>query len=62
MPGDVLGLVDIEPKKLVEPTTGLRRLRALWPWAWLALAGAASVGWLIAIGWTAVTTVRWLLD
>jgi hypothetical protein len=62
VPGDVLGLTNIERKKPIEPRPGLRRRRAMWPWAWLALTGVATVGWLIAMGWTAVTLVRWLLD
>jgi hypothetical protein len=42
-------------------TTGLRRAKVVGPWAWLALEGVATVGWLIAIGWTTVTLARWLL-
>ena len=43
-------------------TTGLRRAKAVWPWAWLALEGVATVGWLIAIGWATVAFARWLFD
>jgi hypothetical protein len=28
--------------------------QALRPWAWLALEGIATVGWLVAISWAAV--------
>ena len=37
-----------------------RRVRIL-PWAWLALAGVANLGWLIAIGWATVAFALWLL-
>jgi hypothetical protein len=56
------GSVNIEPKLPAELPTGWRRLRAQWPWVWLALTGVATVGWLIAMGWAAVAIVRWLLD
>jgi hypothetical protein len=51
--------MNIEPPH--EPATGLRRPRAIWPWAWLALEGVATVGWLIALGWATVVFARWLL-
>ena len=38
-----------------------RRVRIL-PWAWLALAGVANLGWLIAIGWATVAFALWLFD
>jgi hypothetical protein len=44
-----------------ESTSGVQRFRALSPRAWLALSGVAMLGWLIAIFWTAVEFVRWLV-
>jgi hypothetical protein len=58
MPDDVLGSMDIEQKSQTESATGLRRVRALWPMALLAIAGVATLGWLIGIGWAAVELVR----
>src|ERR1700731_828840 len=49
---------NIAPKLPAEPATAFRRPRAIWPWAWLALTGVATVGWFVAIGWTAFTLVR----
>ncbi len=57
-PADVLGSFDIEQRS---PATGLRRLGALWPLAWLALAGVATLGWIIGLGWAAVALVGWLI-
>jgi hypothetical protein len=42
-------------------TTESRRAKAVWPWAWLALEGVATIGWMIALGWAAVAFARWLL-
>jgi hypothetical protein len=47
--------------RCVEPPMGVRRPKPLWPWAWLALEGVATVGWLFAISWGAVALARWLL-
>jgi hypothetical protein len=58
VPDDVSG--DIEQKPPGEPTTGLRRLRTLWPWTWFALTGVATLGWLIGLGWAALKLARWL--
>jgi hypothetical protein len=44
-----------------EPATGLRRIRSLWPWAYLALAGVITLGWAIWLGWAAVALVQWLI-
>ena len=52
--------MDIEQKP-TEPTTGLRRTRALWPSAWLALAGVLTLAWTLGLGWGAVALVRWLV-
>jgi hypothetical protein len=62
MPGTVSGSMNIQPKLPDEPVMGLRTRRAIWPWVWLVLAGIATVGWLLAIGWAALTFVRWLLS
>jgi hypothetical protein len=53
--------MDIEQKPPTEPTTGLRRIRALWPWAWLALAGVLTLAWTLGLGWGAVAFFRWLV-
>jgi|SRR6476620_8308011 hypothetical protein len=52
--------LDIEEKSQAAPATGQRR--KLWPWAWLAVTGLATLGWLFAIGWAAVELVHWLAD
>ena len=53
-----LGPIDIEQQSQAESATGLRRVRALWPMALIAIAGVATVGWLIGLGWAAVELVR----
>jgi hypothetical protein len=60
MPDDVSDSMDIEQKLPTEPATGLRRLKELWPWAWLVVTGVATFGWLIGICWVGVALVRWL--
>jgi hypothetical protein len=60
LPVDVSASLDIEQKSPPEAATGLRRILALWPWALLAFAGAATLAWAIALGWAALTFVRWL--
>jgi hypothetical protein len=62
MPDGVSGSADTEQKSPTEPATGLQRLGELWPAVWLALAGVATLGWLIGIVWAAVKFVRWLID
>ena len=62
MPDPVLGSTNTEQKSPTEPKIGLRRLKALWPWAWIALTGVATLGWLIGIGWSAVALARWFAD
>ena len=57
--GRCVDLMNIEPPH--EPPMGVRRSKPLWPWAWLALEGVATVGWLIAIAWATVAFARWLL-
>ena len=61
MPSTVSGSVNIEPKLSDGSATGLWGRGAIGPWAWLVLEGIATIGWLVAIGWAAVTLVRWLL-
>ena len=56
----VSGSLDVEQKSPTAPTTGPRQAR--WPWAWLAVTGVVTLGWLIGIGWVAVKLVRWLID
>jgi hypothetical protein len=56
----VLGSNDIEQQSQAESATGLRRIRALWPMALIAIAGVATIGWLIGLGWAAVELVRTL--
>jgi len=58
VPDDVSGSLDIKQKSPSKPATGLRRL--LWPWAWFALVGVATLGWVIGLGWAAFALVRWL--
>lgn len=62
MPDGASGSADTEQKSPTKSATGLRRLGALWPAVWLALAGVATLGWLIGILWAAVKLVRWLID
>ena len=50
----------IEQKLSHEPATRLQWLRALWPWAFLALAGAITIAWAIALCWAALALFRWL--
>jgi hypothetical protein len=61
MPEDASNSLDIELKSPTKPATGLRRLRALWPWVWLALMGVATLGWAIGLAWVAVAVVRRLI-
>jgi hypothetical protein len=56
----VTGSVNIQSKLAIEPAPATKRRGAIWPLAWLALSGVAMVGWLLAIGWIAVTFVGWL--
>jgi hypothetical protein len=58
----VSGLLDIEQKSPPEPATRLRRILALWPWAFFALAGVVTLAWAIALGWAAFALIRWLVD
>jgi hypothetical protein len=44
-----------------ELADGVQRFRAISPRAWLALSAVAMLGWLIAIFWTVVEFVRWLI-
>jgi hypothetical protein len=61
VPVVVSGSLDIEQKSPPEPATRLRRILALWPWAFFALAGVATLAWAIALGWAAYALVRWLV-
>ena len=58
------GSMNIELKLPTEraPATSLRTRGAIWPRVWLTLVAVATVGWLLVIGWAAVTFVRWLWD
>jgi hypothetical protein len=58
---DVSNSLDIEHESPTRRLSGLQRLIALWPWAWLALVVVASVGWAIGLGWAAVALVGWLI-
>jgi hypothetical protein len=58
---DVSGSLDIEQKSPIESATRLRRILALWPWAWLALAGVVTLAWAIALGWAAFAFVGWIV-
>jgi hypothetical protein len=60
MPDGVSGSVDTEQKSPTEPGNGLRRTLWLWPWAWLAVTGVVTLGWLIGICWAGFELVRWL--
>jgi hypothetical protein len=57
-PNIELGSPNLGHKSPVEPATGHRR--RVWPWAWLAVTGVVTLGWLIGIGWAAVELVEWL--
>jgi hypothetical protein len=59
-PDDVSDSLDIKQKSPHEAATRLRRVLALWPWAFLALAGALTLAWAIALCWAAFALVRWL--
>jgi hypothetical protein len=61
MADDVSGSLDIDQKLPTKPAAGLRRLSAVWPWVWLALSGGATLGWMIGLGWAAVSLVGWLI-
>ena len=61
LPVVVSASLDIEQKSPLEPATGLGRILVLWPWAWLAFAGAATLAWAIALGWAAFALVRWIV-
>jgi hypothetical protein len=61
-PVDVSGSMDIEQKSPTKPATGLRRILALWPWAFFAFAGVVTLAWAIALGCAAFAFVRWLVD
>jgi hypothetical protein len=56
------GLSDIEQKMPTQPATRAQRILALWPWAFLALAGLITLAWAIALYWGALAIVRWLVD
>jgi hypothetical protein len=58
----VSGSLDIEQESPIEPATGMRRIFALWTWAWLAFAGVVTVAWAIALGWAAFAFAQWILD
>jgi hypothetical protein len=52
----ISGSSDPGHKSPAEPAGGFRR--ALWPWAWLAVTGVITIGWLIGMGWAAVELVK----
>jgi hypothetical protein len=56
----VSGSVNNEQKPPLESAISLRRVGRLWPWAWLAVTGVVTLGWLIAICWAGVELARWL--
>jgi hypothetical protein len=58
----ISGSLDLEPKSLVQPATGVRGILAHWPSAWLALAGVVTVAWASALGWAAFSFVDWIFD
>jgi hypothetical protein len=61
VPVVVSGSSDVEQKSPTKPTTGLRRILALWPWAFFAFAGVITLAWVIALCWAVVTLVRWIV-
>jgi hypothetical protein len=61
-PDNASGLLDIEQKPRTRPATRVQRVLALWPWAWLALAGVVTLAWAVALGWTAFALVLWLVS
>jgi hypothetical protein len=61
MPGTLSGSVNINSKLPDERATRLQKRAPIWPYAWLATVGVATVGWVFALGWAAMTLVRWLL-
>jgi hypothetical protein len=61
MSGTLSGSVNIKPKLQDERAMGSRKRAPIWPYAWLALEGVATVGWVFALGWAAITLLGWLL-
>jgi hypothetical protein len=61
MPGTLSGSVNVKSKLPNERAMGLRRRAPLWPYAWLALEGVATVVWVFALGWAAITFFGWLV-
>jgi hypothetical protein len=56
----VSGSWDIEQKTPSQPAIDSQPIRALWPWAFLALAGILTFAWAITLCWAAVALAQWL--
>jgi hypothetical protein len=52
--------VNVKPEFPDEQATSSRKRGPIWPYTWLALVAVATVGWLLGLGWAAMTIVRWL--
>jgi hypothetical protein len=61
LPADVSGSLDIEQKSPTQPASRVQRIRALWPWAFLIVAGSITLAWAIGLGWGAFALVRWIV-
>jgi hypothetical protein len=57
----IFGSLEIE-QKFVQPASSIWRILAHWPRAWLALAGAVTIAWAIALGWAAFSFIDWIFD
>jgi hypothetical protein len=61
VPADASALQDNEQRSPIQPATRVQRIKALWPWAFLAFAGVITLAWAIGLGWAAFAFVRWLV-
>jgi hypothetical protein len=61
VPVDASALQDNEQRSPIQPATRVQRIKALWPWAFLAFAGVITLAWAIGLGWAAFAFVRWLV-
>jgi hypothetical protein len=61
-PDDASGLLDIERiSPTQQPVTRIQRIEALWPWAFLFVAGNITLAWAIFLCWAAFVFVEWIV-